>query len=266
MHHGMNLIAAALVGLAAAAAQAAPITLADLNASAAFDPASPAIQGDWSVDGRDYLANQGFWYRVGVAGGEQPLAALGLVAATPKDTNFDGLYDRLTLNYGQQGLLVDVVYTLFGSEPLSGWSSLTQTITMRNTGTAPVALHFFQYADFDLSDADTIVITGGNTARQTAGPILLAETVDTPVPSQYRAALGTELLDSLGDALPTDLGWAPGPVTGNATWAFQWDLTVNPGDTLGISKVQHLETPEPATLSLLGAGVASLAARRIRRK
>ena len=263
------LAAAVVVGFGIGAAMPAwadPITLADLNTVAVFDPATVSIQSDWFVDGQDYLREQGFWYRIGEAGGEQPLCAFGLIGATPKDTNGDGLFDRLALAYGRQSLLIDVVYVLAGGEPGSGGSALVQTLTFRNTGPDPVALHFFQYADFDLTvGSDRITILGGNTARQESGPILLSETADTPYPDGYRAALAPAIRNSLGDTWPTVLGLVPGPVTGDATWAFQWDYDIAAGDTVGISKVQNLQVPEPTTLAFLGLGVAGLVIRRGRR-
>jgi len=39
-----------------------------------------------------------------------------------------------------------------------------------------------------------------------------------------------------------------------------------PGESEVISKVQHLEVPEPATLALMGLGAAGFATRRLRRK
>jgi hypothetical protein len=264
-----RVLAAAVAGFgigAAVPAWADLVTLADLNTVAVFDPATASIQSDWRVDGRDYLREQGFWYRIGDAGGEQPLCAFGLTGATPMDTNFDGLFDKLTLVYGRQNLLIDVVYVLVGGEPGSGQSMLVQTVKFRNTGPDPATLHFFQYADFDLTvGSDKITIIGDNTARQESGPILLSETADTPYPDGYRAALAPDIRNSLGDTWPTVLGLVPGPVTGDATWAFQWDLTIGPYGTKGISKVQNLQVPEPTTLAFLGLGLAGLVIRRGRR-
>ena len=50
---------------------------------------------------------------------------------------------------------------------------------------------------------------------------VLSETVDTPTPDGRRADLSPVIANSLADGLPTTLGDVPGPVTGDATWAFQ---------------------------------------------
>jgi len=261
------LIVLAAAGGLTSAARADVIQLADLNSVAAFDPAAAAIHADWYVDGHDYLVEQGFWYRIGEAGAELPLAALGLVSAVPQDTSGDGLFDKLTVKYGSADLQVDVIFALFGGDPGSGWSALVPVVTARNAGAAPLSLHFFQYADFDLADAgDTVEITGGNTARQTAGPILVAESVDTPMPDYYRAALAPEIRALLDDALPTVLGTVTGPVTGDATWAMQWHADIGPGGTWILSKPQHLETPEPTTLAFLALGAAGAGLRRFRKR
>ncbi|HUU89819.1 MAG TPA: PEP-CTERM sorting domain-containing protein, partial [Phycisphaerae bacterium] len=73
--------------------------------------------------------------------------------------------------------------------------------------------------------------------------------------------------ERLEDDDPTVLKDVAGPIEDtDAVWAFQWDKTLGPGDSLVISK-DKLIMPEPATLVLMGAGMAiTLAARRRRRR
>jgi hypothetical protein len=264
------LVAAGILAAAAApAARAGIIRLEDGNAVALFDPTAAATQFGWQVDGINYLREQGFWYRVDGQGlgGEEPLPALGLVSAVPIDTTGDDLDDMLRLKYAKGGLTVEVIYTLVGGTKDSGWADLTEVIRITNSSTAALVTHFFQYVDFDLSPggaSDTASIRGGNTAIQSFGAVNVAETVATPDPSQYAAAVSPAIRDSLMDGGPTNLGLVSGPVTGDATWAFQWDFSLAPiNGTYIISKDKRLEVvPEPATMALLGLGMAGLFMRR----
>ena len=70
---------------------------------------------------------------------------------------------------------------------------MSEQISITNLLDSPLDFHFFQYADFDLSAADTAFFTNANAVDQIGGGLRLSETVVTPVPShrgQLRPAVG----------------------------------------------------------------------------
>ena len=90
--------------------------------------------------------------------------------------------------------------------------------------------------------------------------------VVTPTPNEYEGDSSTNLLTKLTDNNPTTLLDSPaigGPAgPGNMASAYEWDTTIQPGDTFIISNDQRLDVPssvlvpEPTTLALLfGAGL-----------
>lgn len=265
----VNVVAVVLVTAAGAGADI--ITLTDRNSTVVFDTTSSTLQNSWRVDGRDYLTNQGFWYRIGEVDREWPVKNLGLVG-TPVvlDTNGDFLPDYARMTFGTGPLVVELTFPLAGGASGSHWSSMGETIKVKNTGTTRMGLHFFQYADFDLTDGyDTVEITGAagkkNTAHQTGSNFVLSEAVDSPEPTHYEASVYPTIISALSNTTPTTLSDNPGPATGDASWAFQWDFSLAAGqEAPAISKVQHLEVPEPASLVLMAVGATALV--KVRRR
>jgi len=269
-------------GVLAGSADAAPITIEDGNSWARVWPyAGEDAQGMdiWVVnqpDGTDLniLKQQWFWYRVdGMTAepGEKPLEALDPEPFVyPSDTDDDGQDENLYLRYEslEEGLTVEVNYHLMGGTPGSGRADLEESIHIINTADTAQTVHFFQYSDFILSfEEDTVRILWPNTARQWFDAVRMSETVATPVPDGAEVALVPDLLDELNDDAPTTLppSGPAGPVTGNVSWAFQWDMTLEPGEGVLVSKDKGIyPTPEPATLALVGLGAAGLVARRCR--
>ncbi len=296
----VSLAAALVAGLALAATPAAgtTYTIADKNSSASFDVGpgtSPGTKGGtydlpgmftWVVEGQSQMYQQWFWYRVGASGAEASLDHLTLAGATLADTDgdpipgleylFDPRPDQLNLRYvgyaGQQQnqpFVVKVKYQLVGGmEGQESTSDITEVIEICNYGTQTLDFHLFQYTDFDLSDSpgdDVAWIVNPNAvAQRDSAPHLTAnETVITPAPSHFEVALWDTTLAKLEDASATTLSDTPlynGSVSGDVTWAFQWDLTVGPGQSAQISKDKKLSLmPEPVTMMGLVMGVGGLA-------
>ena len=100
----------------------------------------------------------------------------------------------------------------------------------------------------------------------------MAETVVTgagEAPTHYEAGnydVSPNIEDRLNDGDPTTLTDFAGPLTDiDAVWAFQWDKPLGPGDSL-VSSKDKLILPEPATLVLMGTGMAIALAARQRQK
>jgi len=253
--------------LGSAGAQAT-IILEDLNSQAEIDLTSDAGMFRWTVDGIENLRKQWFWYRIGDTGPELPLNALGTPLSKTSDGDLDPGDERLISRYAGSGLTVTIDYVLTGGPVGSGVSDIAEMIVLENTGGDDIDLHFFQYVDFELGgtvDDVAVEILNGNTAVQTDVGTWLSETVVTWMPDYCEAGIGGSILAKLTDADADTLSDNAGPLgPGDLSWAFQWDVELEPGDTFIISKDKNL-VPEPAGLVVLGVGSLVLMLRRRRR-
>ena len=153
-----------------------------------------------------------------------------------------------------------------------------ESIVINNTSASALDFHFFQYSDFDLGGT-----TGGQTvqlgknlsglfneALQTAPGVAFTETVLTPGANHGEAGLFNTTLVKLNDGTPTTLNDNAGPVgPGDATWAFEWDLSIAPGSSALISKDKYIQLqpiPEPSSLALISLGLAGWLIKRRRSK
>jgi hypothetical protein len=237
--------------------------LVDDNSSADFDTATPANNYNWFVDATDLLAQQAFWYRVGSAGPESSVHTLPIGVQGTTDANFDGNPDTLFVRYNGAGFRIETRYALDGGTPGSGNSDMAEQINIINLSGSPLDFHFFQYADFDLSAADTVIFTNANTVDQVGGALRLSETVVTPVPSHREAQFFPVTLNKLNDALPTTLIDNAGIGAGDVTWAFQWDVLIPANGNFQISKDKNItRVPEPGVSALLAAVTMAIAMKR----
>jgi hypothetical protein len=91
------------------------------------------------------------------------------------------------------------------------------------------------------------------------------ETVAT-TPNRFEVGTWPNTLLSLVDPYPTTLSDFRGPTAiGDATWSFEWDVTIGAGKTFIISKDKRLDSPVPLPASvwmgailLGGIGVTSI--------
>lgn len=263
------MLAAGTVLVLGASAFGGTLTIRDRNALADVDPDSTAGMYNWEVDGTDSLFQQWFWVRPDGASFETPLNGLTLTGTALSDTNpfEDPASDTLSMQYQGFGLRVTTTFQLRGSTPGSGTSTIGEQIRITNISTFTQTISFFQYNDFDLRDTaggDTVQIFSGNTAIQTDGSVDMAEVAATPAPTAYQVGTFPTILNSLQDGAVTTLNNFAGPIgPGDATWAFQWTVTLNPGQELLISKNKFVQVPGPGSLALAGlAGLVGLRRKR----
>jgi hypothetical protein len=250
-------------------ARADTLTLADANATATIDAHDQRGMFEWTVDGVTHLFQQWFWYRVGSGGPESSLDTLSLAVHSRSDTNFDFDYETLFLRYLGSGFKVEVTYMLTGGTSGSGASDVAETIKIVNTSGSSLDFHFFQYTDFNLNgtpEGDTAERTNTNTIHQTEGATVFGETIGTPAASHYQVGLFPAIRNALNDGAPTTLSDFAGPLTGDVSFAWQWDMSIPAGGTFLISKDKLIgvplspgsmiePAPEPGTLILLGMGI-----------
>jgi hypothetical protein len=264
-----------LAGLLAAPAGAVTYTLGDGNSEVVvdFDGGYADRSGvvGWYVDDVSHLYEQWFWVRIDEQ--EVRLEQLGVYAVATSDTNpfDDARDDTLYARFGgvefEGPLQVDVKLSLQGGSPNSGTADLAEQIRITNIGDEVLSLSFFQYADFDLGGeayGDVAELLNPNTVRQ-IGKGWKVEEVLTPAADAAEVAFYPLTVDELDDPDLDDLVASSGPVgPSDVTWAFQWAFTLDPRQSVLISKDKLIMpgVPEPATAALLAVGLAGLAARR----
>jgi hypothetical protein len=274
---GVLVVAGAAARPAAASVIQTDYSLQDANSTVQvqLDAMSGPALGmyDWVVDGVQQLGRQWFWWRVdGGTGYEQPLDALTLTYSQSSDLTGDGNPEFLRACYSDPstGAEVEVRMSLQGGAAGSNWSDIIEQIKITNTGTQAFIIHVFQYADFDLNGTpndDVVEVTDplyNFVVQDDGGVNYVAETIVGPKPNRYQADTAATLLALLGDGSADDLNNTATAGPGqNVAWALQWDLTVQAGKSVQISKDKML-MPEPATLALVVLGLAGTGALRRR--
>ena len=272
---GTGLALIAMVCLAAAVTPAWGTSIYTLEDGNSVTHVSVGNQGpgmaSWVVNGVNQLSQQWFWYRVG-NGPEQSLDRLNLVFARASDTNENAGYDVLELKFGTgqdtatSSYLVTVRYSLMGGQAGErNVSDLGEQIMIENRNAGSLDFHFFQYSNFDLGstpadDWVSIAGQGHNTATQRDSELhVMTETVVSPAPSHFEAALAGVTLAKLQDGVAGDLSDTAFAGPGDVTWAYQWDFTLGNGQSFIISKDKNMmELPEPVTMAGLFLGLAGV--------
>jgi hypothetical protein len=251
---------------------ALPFTLNSGNSVVQIKADSTAGMTSYLVDGVNQVKGQWFYYSVGTSVAESPIESIGPLTWVQSAAN------SLDLSYDNLQYRARVVYTLTGNTPGSGKSKLNEAITFLNKpeSTGDLVLRFFDYSDFDLTGVSggqslqffttPIPVTRVNRFNQTMGANWLNATISsgTNYPSNVEAALYSQTLAKLTDLDLDTLSGAMGPVSGDVTGTFEWDVTLKPGYSLTISKLYDMQIPEPSAAGLLALGLAAALYRRNR--
>ena len=252
----------------------AQIFLFDGNSTASIDPTSQAGMYAWNVNGVNQLSKQWFWYSTGTN------AVKSIDTISAPTITLTGANAATTAYNNGSGFSVKVSYTLTGGAAGGPTgtkvSDIGESIRIDNTSANPLSFHFYQYSDFNLlgtpgnenvelskshglfNDAYQLKIISGNTLG-------LNETVVTPGANHGEAELSGITLAKLNGSSQVILSDAMTAGVGDVTWAFQWDLNINPGESAIISKDKYLEitiVPEPSTVGLFALGVGAFLLRR----
>lgn len=237
-------------------------TLTDGNTSVTILPDSPYGMNDMTVDGKTQLYRQWFFYRKGNTGPEKPINNLTLTSAVQSAPNVLN-----TVYHSGNTFSIDITYVLQGGLLGSGSSSIGEQIKISNLTGNPLNFHFFQYVDFDLGGnhlGDTVALEQNaqglfEKAYQTKGNFYFSDEVVSPAANHGEVGLSESTLVKLMDANPTTLNDNVGPVTGDAIWAFQWDMVIPAYQSfdIAINKGVYV-VPEPSAIALLSVGLAAL--------
>jgi hypothetical protein len=254
---------ASILGAAASPAHAAPILLQDYNSSVTINPTTPSPSGvtNWTVDGTNQMNQEWFWFAVN-GGAPTNLNTLSL-NGVPTPINIDGnpsaAGNYVSTSYGTSPLKIGVSYDLSGGATGSKVSDLSETATITNTGSSTLTFQFYEYSNFTMGGggSQTLTITGGNEATQeNPSDFMVSQTVVSPKPTYFQADTAANLMAELGSTTNVHLDDNASITSSSAAWAFEWDVTLNPGATFAIGIDKNIRAvPEPtATVALFGLG------------
>ena len=218
--------------------------------------------------GYDYLYQDSWWGRDSSVSSEGPLSSLSLISSSNPAPN------KILLNFKDNGsMYLDLSYELYGSDLTS---VVLETGVLTNKGNEPLNFSIFKYADYDLtykySAHDDDYALGGITGIiqydefSSIGMVPLS-----PAPNAFQISPASgpgSIISSLNDSNITNLTNTEEFLgSADASFAFQWNFTLNPDQPYTIGNMKMLTTtPEPVSTTLFLLGGTMLALRRMRRR
>lgn len=234
------------------------------------------------------------WYWIGINGGAEvsiDQLAGGTMGPIVSTTSFDSDNgNRVRAMYGvDEDISVRVQYELSGGSAGSYKNTLSRVATIFNNSNTTQTVSFFSFSDLALTNIITPPVgflpdeidetalalnASGSRIRQydyllSNGDVVTdSTTLANPTPSAIQIGDAAALLAALNDGSATtldgssDFGDPAGSETGeNIGFAFQWDITLAPGQAYAVAE-DLLITPEPSTFLVLGGSGMLLALRR----
>lgn len=176
------------------------------------------------------------------------------------------------IRYSGGGLSVRVFLSVIGGTTSA---TLSEIVTITNTGNVATPVTLFQYNDFDMFptfDNDSITRLNSSTIFQSdaiPGSFnLTAGATGIPALSQISGGgFFPSLTSTAGFNLNTAAGAGIGQSFSNVdgVFAWQWDWNLATGQSVQISTATVLAVPEPGTIAALSFGALALLRRRNRK-
>ena len=169
---------------------------------------------------------------------------------------------------------MSATFSLVGSPSGNGAADLGIQFKVKNTSGTSTNFHFFEYANFVLGNtpSDTVQFLNSNAVFQVGNLGSVTENAAAtggsgfPAPMHHEAGVVFDTLNKLTGGTPVFLSDTNFAGPGDVTWAFEWDLPINAGNSSLFSKDISVLIPEPSSVSLVAAGIAGLCLLRRRRK
>jgi len=213
----------------------------------------------WEVDApaaavSSHLVQQGYWYRLADSNQEYHFGTLDYLGGTAVGNNITVSF-RLPDTF-----VVQLSYNLTGGAPGSGHSLITETTTFLNLSSAPLALTWFEFDDFDLNYTVANDTASGDatgiTQLDTASTVAVSVTHNV-TPNAFQISSSSDpfiIFDILDDNKVDNLAnTITGSQPNDITFGFQWNLNLTGGQEFSITTTKLL-IPEPTTgLLVLGA-------------
>jgi hypothetical protein len=262
-----SVVIAILLAVPVIESQAQTYSLSARNTSLQIDASggTPGIS-DWIVNNVNQLDQQWFYYSVN----SSPVESIDNLGSWTFGSQNGGNSPSLTGTYTDSGVLsAQTIYTLTSKPTGSGTATLGTVITLQNLSGSSEVVQLYQYSDFWLGG-----VSGGQNVQFTpsspsylvtqtglsGGPLvgtLTATSQGTNAIVEEAASLynGGSQLSGIESGTPVPLfnDSVLSAGSGNVTYAYEFEATVAPGQTLSISEIQTV--PEPSSLALIGSGI-----------
>lgn len=250
---------ASLTGCALSGSAQSLYTLNDNGATVAVSRGGSTAGAvvDFRVGGAASMLNfEGFFIRFAGEGSERLVGDLG----TPISSQMSPNEAVFSWTAGSTILSLDYKLTGFGTK-----GSLAERISIQNNATSSLSLSLFMYADFDLGagpENDTAEFVGDNEVLQT-DDAYQSRFVSADTPTARELAGFPDLFISLTDSEITNLNPSVTSFTGDATYAYQWNLEIAAGQTYSATHQKILAAvPEPGSIAALAFGAFAVLRRR----